>query len=124
MNNIFFRTTKLNNNLINIIRNYIEVDIKKLISTISDHRISLLQITDMSITNLIVKSIQIGYKGFSISKFHYYIIENLTIPINILKLSGKNYYQFCFKGDGRDLFFIDIHSIPGAIKYIDLIVKN
>jgi len=66
MNNIFFRTTKLNNNLINIIRNYIEVDIKKLISTISDHRISLLQITDMSITNLIVKSIQIGYQNFII----------------------------------------------------------
>jgi hypothetical protein len=51
------RTLKLNNNLLNIIRNYNIVNIKKLTSTIPKIRKFTNQLLNMSITDLIVKSI-------------------------------------------------------------------
>jgi hypothetical protein len=68
-----------------------------------------------------------GYKGFSVSEYHFNIfIKDIIIPNDIIMFHNKlkHIYQFCFEEDKRDLYMIDIFSINRSIKYIKLTSYN
>lgn len=100
--------TKLNKYLIKIINEY--SDIEKLITTYFKTRVKVIKRlkSEMTTEDVIIKSIQWGYKGFYIDYFD----DNLIFSDKIDKYCGPHDNYYSFINDKRTgLSFININNL-------------
>jgi len=110
---------KLNKYLINIIDQYNIVDLK-ILTTVNIKKCGpglVLRLNlSFTIEDVIIKSIQRGYKGFFICKIYNFLIKEFDKKIATLgnkNISKKdkpkqNLIFYCFKNDKRDITYLDI----------------
>ena len=112
-------TGKLNKYLINIIDQYNFIDIKNLIKDVSDKDMTPHLNKNLTIEDIIIKSIQLGYKGFLVSDLFETICEELDNLLINSKLIDKeinsNHYFYYFEGDKRNMFCIDIMRLENVV---------
>jgi hypothetical protein len=79
----------------------------------------------MLIFDIVVKAIHMGYKGFTVNKFHYadFFIKNKNMDDRLIISEGTNCFAVYLKNDNRDLFFIDIFNM-NIFKLKYSIMKN
>lgn len=119
-------THKLNKYLINIIDQYNYIDFEKLITYQPKEyeATNFILNKDLTIEDIIIKSIQRGYGGFYICKNYTFLVDPinkmLNKNINKIDVFKSHTYQYTFKNDKRNhLSIIDILKLENVVLKID-----
>lgn len=121
---------KLNKYLIKIINEYAIPDIDDLIKETPKYRNTQLWHfnQELTIEDVLIKCIQMGFRGFFIASGQELFIDEIEKKINenIDKYfyEKQTSYQYSFKKDKRDLYFIDILKLEGVYSIENITVKN
>lgn len=116
----------LNKYMINIIYDYVIPDINKLISFNPSERYCFVSLSKTPIFDIVVKAIHMGYKGFTVDKFHYadFFIKNKDMDDRLIISEETNCFAVYLKNDNRDLFFIHIFNMNILKFEYSIIMKN
>jgi len=122
-NEIF--NNNLNKYMINIIYNYVVPNIDKL-KIPPKVRSSRCYQFKIPLFDIIIKSIQRGYIGITISKYHYKVtFHNQIFPLDdrLEMIEQSTHYSFRLKNHDEDLYYCDIFSIPDFLEYEDITIS-
>jgi hypothetical protein len=117
----------LNKNLINLIIKYVIPNFDELVKIQLPTRIKNTYVINLSLIDIIIKTVQMGYRGFFLDKHKVRFFQyNTELDPNIeMKYDSTNSnYYFGLKNDKRDLFYIDFFQISNIFIYKTIIEKN
>lgn len=119
---------KINKYINEIIINYTFPNHKKLISEIPKIKIEygINFNTDLTIDDILIKSIQLGYKGVRIPILDEYIIKYIDNICHqqIISQMAEHYKYYWYKDDDRYLKYVNIDKLDHVFFYKTHIIKN